>query len=47
MIISIIASFVLGFIAGALIFRNNATKVNTAISNAETKVENVVTEIKK
>ena len=47
MIIALFASFVLGFIAGALVFRNNADKINATAQKTEDKINSVITDIKK
>jgi uncharacterized membrane-anchored protein YhcB (DUF1043 family) len=38
-----IVTFVAGFVIGALVFRNNATKANAAIATAQTDVAKVET----
>ena len=47
MIIALILALTVGFIAGALVFRNNADKINDAVKTAEDKANSVIDDIKK
>jgi hypothetical protein len=46
MVYILIATHIIAFVAGALVFRNNATAANKVIATAQTDVTNVTTAAK-
>ena len=46
-VLSFLAGALIGFVAGALVFRNNANKINSGIASAQSKVNAVVADVKK
>jgi len=46
-VLSLLIGALVGFIAGALVFRNNATKINNDIAATQSKVNAVVADVKK
>ena len=46
-VFSILIGAVAGFVAGALVFRNNADKINADIAKAQNTVSNVAKDLKK